>query len=95
MKSVRTGSGGTMPGASGGAGTCANDMDAAAARIGASSKLRVIRLLGTGGMGAVYEVEHEFTKHRRAMKLLHGPMARMPSVVTRKRKTPFSATQTP
>ncbi|HMJ13090.1 MAG TPA: serine/threonine-protein kinase [Polyangiaceae bacterium] len=46
-------------------------------------KLRVIRLLGTGGMGAVYEVEHELTKHRRAMKLLHGPMARLPSVVQR------------
>ncbi|HEY6559996.1 MAG TPA: protein kinase [Polyangiaceae bacterium] len=46
-------------------------------------KLRVIRLLGTGGMGAVYEVEHELTKHRRAMKLLHGPMARVPSVVQR------------
>ncbi|MER2564586.1 MAG: serine/threonine-protein kinase, partial [Myxococcaceae bacterium] len=34
-------------------------------------KLRVVRLLGAGGLGAVYEVEHELTKHRRALKLLH------------------------
>ena len=33
-------------------------------------KLRVVRLLGAGGLGAVYEVEHELTKHRRALKLL-------------------------
>jgi serine/threonine-protein kinase len=34
-------------------------------------KLRVVRLLGAGGLGAVYEVEHELTHHRRALKLLH------------------------
>ena len=34
-------------------------------------KLRVIRLLGQGGMGAVYEVEHLITRHRRALKVLH------------------------
>ena len=39
-----------------------------------AGKLRIIRLIGEGGMGAVYEVEHEFTKHRRALKLrgTHG-----------------------
>ncbi len=31
----------------------------------------MIRLLGTGGLGAVYEAEHKFTKHRRAVKVLH------------------------
>lgn len=38
-------------------------------------KLRVIRLLGEGGMGAVYEVEHLITKHRRALKVLHAALA--------------------
>jgi eukaryotic-like serine/threonine-protein kinase len=35
-------------------------------------KFKVLRLLGEGGLGAVYEVEHVFTKHRRAMKVLHA-----------------------
>jgi serine/threonine-protein kinase len=48
-----------------------------------AGKLRIVRLLGVGGMGAVYEVEHEFTKHRRALKLLHGEMAANAMVVTR------------
>lgn len=48
-----------------------------------AGKLRVIRLIGEGGMGAVYEVEHELTKHRRAVKLLHAQFASMPSVVAR------------
>jgi serine/threonine-protein kinase len=34
-------------------------------------------------MGSVYEIEHELTKHRRALKLLHKSMAAMPSVVER------------
>jgi eukaryotic-like serine/threonine-protein kinase len=48
-----------------------------------AGKLRVIRLIGEGGMGAVYEVEHTFTKHRRALKMLHGQMARSPELVAR------------
>jgi serine/threonine-protein kinase len=48
-----------------------------------AGKLRVVRLLGMGGMGAVYEVEHEFTKHRRALKLLHAEMLQHPTVVAR------------
>jgi serine/threonine protein kinase len=46
-------------------------------------KFRVVRCLGEGGMGAVYEIEHELTKHRRALKLLHASMTQMPSVVER------------
>ncbi len=46
-------------------------------------KFRVIRCLGEGGMGAVYEIEHELTKHRRALKLLHASMTQTPSVVER------------
>lgn len=30
-------------------------------------KLKVVRLLGSGGMGAVYHVEHLLTKHDRAL----------------------------
>ncbi len=48
-----------------------------------AGKLRIVRLLGAGGMGAVYEVEHEITRHRRALKLLHAQMADVPSVVER------------
>jgi serine/threonine-protein kinase len=48
-----------------------------------AGKLRVVRLLGVGGMGSVYEVEHEFTKHRRALKMLHAEMLGHPVVVAR------------
>ena len=48
-----------------------------------AGKLRVVRQLGAGGMGAVYEVEHEFTKHRRALKMLHAEMLEHPMVVAR------------
>jgi len=48
-----------------------------------AGKFRVVSLLGEGGMGRVYEIEHELTKHRRALKLLHASMAAMPSVVER------------
>lgn len=34
-------------------------------------------------MGSVYEIEHEITKHRRALKMLHTAMAAIPSVVER------------
>jgi serine/threonine-protein kinase len=34
-------------------------------------------------MGAVYEVEHEITKHRRALKLLHPQYAAYPHVIER------------
>ena len=48
-----------------------------------AGKFRVVSRLGEGGMGSVYEIEHELTKHRRALKLLHKSMAAMPSVVER------------
>ena len=48
-----------------------------------AGKFRVVSRLGEGGMGAVYEIEHELTKHRRALKLLHKSMAALPSVVER------------
>lgn len=48
-----------------------------------AGKLRIVRRLGAGGMGAVYEVEHEITRHRRALKLLHAQMREVPGVVER------------
>ena len=48
-----------------------------------AGKLRIVRRLGEGGMGTVFEVEHELTHHRRALKLLHAELASMPSVVER------------
>ena len=48
-----------------------------------AERLRIVRLLGAGGMGAVYEVEHLITKHRRALKLLHAEVAKSPRVIER------------
>lgn len=48
-----------------------------------AGKFRVIRPLGEGGMGSVFEIEHELTKHRRALKMLHSAMAAMPGIVER------------
>jgi serine/threonine-protein kinase len=48
-----------------------------------AGKFRIIQRLGEGGMGSVYEIEHEITKHRRALKMLHAGMAAMPSIVER------------
>ena len=48
-----------------------------------AEKLRVVRVLGAGGMGVVYEVEHTLTRHRRALKVLHAEMLSRPPVVAR------------
>ncbi|MBN1612164.1 MAG: protein kinase [Polyangiaceae bacterium] len=44
-----------------------------------AEKLRVVRLMGAGGTGAVYEVEHLITKTRQALKLLHPRYADHPA----------------
>ena len=46
-------------------------------------KFKIVRELGSGGMGAVYEIEHVFTHHRRALKLLHKNVLGNASVVER------------
>ncbi len=46
-------------------------------------KYRVQRTLGKGGMGAVYEVIHEITRHRRALKLLHPSLKETPGAFER------------
>src|SRR5262245_42595474 len=41
-----------------------------------AGRYRLERLLGSGGMGAVYEAVHEFTQRRVAVKLMHPAFAR-------------------
>ena len=41
------------------------------------------KLLGEGGMGAVYQAEHTHMRKRMAVKVLHPEMSRMPEVVAR------------
>lgn len=48
-----------------------------------AGRFRVVRRLGFGGMGSVYAVEHEITKHRRALKLMHPDFARRAEHVAR------------
>jgi serine/threonine protein kinase len=46
-------------------------------------KLEVIRKIGGGGMGVVYEVEHRLTGHRRALKVVHAKFADRPRFMKR------------
>ena len=46
-------------------------------------RYRIERLLGEGGMGAVYEAEHTLMHKRVAVKVLHAEMSLMSEVVTR------------
>jgi serine/threonine protein kinase len=48
-----------------------------------ADKLRIVRCLGAGGMGVVYEVEHILTKHNRALKVLHARYATKTDTVER------------
>lgn len=57
----------------------------ARARVGQliASKYRLERLLGAGGMGAVYAATHEFTKRKVAVKLMHEGFAASSSFAER------------
>src|SRR6187549_3486651 len=48
-----------------------------------AGRYRVMRVIGTGGMGAVYEAEHTLIGHRVAVKMLHSQLAGDASVVKR------------
>ena len=59
--------------------------DAAADLVGKTllDKLHVERVVGVGGMGAVYEVTHQITRHSRALKVLHPHCAEDATAVAR------------
>jgi serine/threonine-protein kinase len=48
-----------------------------------SDKYRIVRLLGEGGMGAVFEAQHTFVGRRFAVKFLHAQYADNPEVMAR------------
>jgi eukaryotic-like serine/threonine-protein kinase len=48
-----------------------------------SGRYFIERLLGEGGMGAVYQAEHTHMHKRLAVKVLHPEMSRLPEVVAR------------
>jgi eukaryotic-like serine/threonine-protein kinase len=48
-----------------------------------SDRYRIDRVLGIGGMGAVYSAEHLLMHKRVAIKVLHPEMTRLPEVVQR------------
>ncbi len=48
-----------------------------------SGKYRLLRLLGDGGMGSVYEGQHEILGTRVAIKVLHADLARRPGLIER------------
>ncbi len=49
----------------------------------AGTDYKVVRLLGSGGMGTVYEVEHFVTRQRYAMKVLSSRVAERPDFAAR------------
>jgi serine/threonine-protein kinase len=57
-----------------------------------AERYQVIRKLGEGGMGAVYEGQHLVIKKRVAIKLLHPQYATSPEVVARFHQEALSAT---
>jgi eukaryotic-like serine/threonine-protein kinase len=63
-------------------------MDSQASRVGevVGEKYRLVRLLGEGGMGAVYEARHDVIGRRFAVKFLHAELAGHPEILARFRR---------
>lgn len=55
-------------------------------------RYRILRKLGDGGMGAVYEGEHIVIKRRVAIKVLHSQFAQNPEIVARFHREAEAAT---
>ena len=55
-------------------------------------RYRILRKLGDGGMGAVYEGEHVLIKRRVAIKVLHAQFAQNPEIVARFQREAEAAT---
>ncbi len=55
-------------------------------------RYRLLRRLGAGGFGVVYEAEHEVIKRRVAVKMLHASFAAEPEVLARFRREAIAAT---
>src|SRR5580693_1647959 len=51
--------------------------------IGLSGRYLIERVIGEGGMGAVYQAQHTHMRKRLAVKVLHPEMSRLPEVVAR------------
>lgn len=63
-------------------------MDSLASRVGevVGEKYRLVRLLGEGGMGSVYEARHDLIGRRFAVKFLHAELAGHPEILARFRR---------
>ncbi|MBP7682433.1 MAG: serine/threonine protein kinase, partial [Deltaproteobacteria bacterium] len=55
-------------------------------------RYRIVRVLGEGGMGTVYEGEHIVIKRRVAIKALHAQFAQNPEIVARFHREALAAT---
>lgn len=55
-------------------------------------RYRIVRKIGEGGMGAVYEGEHVLIKRRVAIKCLHAQLATNPEIVARFHREAHAAT---
>lgn len=55
-------------------------------------RYRLIRRLGAGGFGVVYEAEHEVIRRKVAVKMLHASFAAEPEVMARFRREAIAAT---
>ena len=55
-------------------------------------RYRIVRKLGDGGMGSVYEGEHVLIKRRVAIKVLHSQFAQNPEIVARFQREAEAAT---